>query len=169
MVKPILKFCPLCKYSLHKKEIDDRKRLICEKCGWVYYGNPLPVVVCAVRNKDNKLLLAKRNTEPGKNRWALPGGFIELNESPEKACLRELKEETGLRGKIRRLIGIYVQNTKYYNQLIVIGYEVTVIRDKLLLNSELKEGNFFSIKDIPSIPFLSHRKIVDEFFKKRQN
>jgi len=124
-------------------------------------------VVSAVRNKDGEIFVARRNTEPGKNRWALPGGFIELNESPEEACLRELEEETSLKGRVKRLIGVYIQNIRYYGSILVVAYEINVLKNKILLNSELKEGKFFSKKDIPNIPFLSHRKVVDEFFKKR--
>jgi len=167
MIKTQFEFCPLCKYYLCKKKIDGQKRLVCQKCGWIHYVNPLPVVVSAVRNKDGEIFVARRNTEPGKNRWALPGGFIELNESPEEACLRELEEETSLKGRVKRLIGVYIQNIRYYGSILVVAYEINVLKNKILLNSELKEGKFFSKKDIPNIPFLSHRKVVDEFFKKR--
>ena len=161
----IFKFCPLCKVSLRRRQVDGRKRLACQKCGWIYYENPLPVVVCVVRDKEGKILVAKRNLTPGKNKWALPGGFIELDETPETACLRELKEETGLKGKIKELIGIYIQKTRYYGSLLVIGYEVTIFKNSLSLNSELKEAKFFSKKDLPIIPFLSHREIIKEVVK----
>ena len=161
----IFKFCPLCKVSLRRRQVDGRKRLVCQKCGWIYYENPLPVVVCVVRDKEGKILVAKRNLPPGKNKWALPGGFIELDETPETACLRELKEETGLKGKIKELIGIYIQKTRYYGSLLVIGYEVSIFKNSLSLNSELKEAKFFSKKDLPIIPFLSHREIIKEVVK----
>ena len=162
MTTPIFKFCPLCKYYLRKRQVDGRKRLVCQKCGWIYYGNPLPVVVCAVKNRKDKILIAKRNLKPGINKWALPGGFVESGETPEAACLRELEEETGLKGKIKRLIGIYIQKTRYYGSLLVVGYEVSISKDKLLLNNELKDARFFSIKDLPVIPFLSHRQVLKE-------
>ena len=116
-------------------------------------------------NRENKILIAKRNLTPGKNKWALPGGFIESDETPETACLRELKEETGLKGKIKKLIGIYIQKTRYYGSFLVIGYEVSISKNSLSLNSELKEAKFFSKKDLPVIPFLSHRKIIEEVFE----
>ena len=155
------KSCPLCKHYLHKRQVDGRKRLVCQKCGWIYYGNPLPVAVCAVKNREDKILIAKRNLKPGVNKWALPGGFIESGETPETACLRELEEETGLRGKIKRLIGAYIQKTRYYGSLLVVGYEVSISKDKLSLNNELKEAEFFSKRDLPIIPFSSHRKIIE--------
>lgn len=169
MPKNLFKYCPFCKSDLVKAHIDGKERLVCKKCDWIYYNNPLPVAVSIAVDKNGNIFLAKRNLAPGKNKWALPGGFLESNESPEKACLRELKEETGLRGRIKRLIGAYMQNTLYYGSILVIAYEVIVFKKKILLNSELKEGKFFNRKDMPNIPFLSHRKIVDEFFKKRQS
>lgn len=164
-MKQILKFCPLCKYKLGQNIVEGRRRLVCRKCGWIDYQNPLPVAVCAAINADGKILIAKRNQEPGKNKWALPGGFIESNENPEKACLRELKEETGVEGKIIKLVGVYLQKTKIYGSLIVIGYVIRVLKEDIHVNSELKEAGFFSRKDLPCIPFLTHRKIIEEVFK----
>lgn len=160
------KFCPLCKGYLRRKKVDGRRRLVCQKCGWINYKNPLPVAVCVAKDKKNKVFVAKRNLKLGKNKWALPGGFIESGETPEFACLRELKEETGLEGKIKRLLGIYLQGTKYYGWLLVIGYEAKVYKNKIVLNDELKEADFFLKKDIPYIPFSSHRKMIEEVYKK---
>jgi 8-oxo-dGTP diphosphatase len=154
------RFCPLCRYYLRRKQVDGRKRLVCQKCGWVYYKNPLPVAVCAAKNKRGKILIVKRNLKPAINKWALPGGFVESNEVPETACLRELQEETGLKGKIKSLIGVYIQKTREYGSLLVMGYEVEISQGSLLLNNELKDAKFFSKKDLPVIPFSSHRKII---------
>jgi len=163
---PRFKFCPLCKNSLHQAKVDGHLRLVCQRCGWIYYKNPLPVVVCAVINKEGKILIAKRNLEPGKNRWALPGGFVERDETPEDACLRELKEETGIDGEIKRLIGAYIQRTKKYGSLLIIGYAVSAIHEDISINSEVKEAKFVDRRVLPYIPFLTHRKIIEEVYKK---
>ncbi|MCK5450801.1 MAG: NUDIX hydrolase [Candidatus Omnitrophica bacterium] len=160
------KFCPLCKYSLRRNKVDGRERSICRKCGWIDYKNPLPVVVCAAINDRGKILITKRNLEPGYNKWALPGGFVETKETPEKACLRELKEETGVKGQINRLTGVYVQKTKEYGSILIIGYVVRASDESIFLNGELKEAIFVNREDIPHIPFLTHRKIIEEAYKK---
>jgi mutator protein MutT len=156
------KFCPLCKHPLCRIGIDDRKRLVCQKCGWINYENPVPVASCVARNKKGEILIARRNLEPGKNKWALPGGFVEGDETPEKACLRELKEETGIDGGIAKLLGVYIQRVKRYGSLLVIGYLVDVLHENISINSEVKEAKFVSQRDLPYIPFLSHRKIIEE-------
>jgi len=146
--------------------VDGRERPVCRECGWVDYKNPLPVAVCIAINNQGKILITKRNLEPGINKWALPGGFIEANETPEKACLRELKEETGVKGEIDRLIGVYAKKARKYGSLLIIGYVVRVLEDSIFLNSELKAAKFVDQKELPYIPFLIHRKMIEDVYGK---
>ncbi len=56
-----------------------------------------PIIgVGAVIIKDGKILLEKRKNEPGKGKWSIPGGLVELGETIEQTAIREVKEETGL-------------------------------------------------------------------------
>ena len=71
------------------------------KKGKYIYDWPRPMVtvdavVFAVLPKNVKVLLIKRGTEPFKGIWALPGGFVDMDEELEDAAARELAEETGL-------------------------------------------------------------------------
>jgi mutator protein MutT len=54
------------------------------------------VGVGAVLVRDGEILLEKRKNEPGKGKWSIPGGLVELGETVEEAVIREVKEETGL-------------------------------------------------------------------------
>ena len=67
------------------------------------YRNPALAVDAAVRRGD-QVLLIQRGNEPWKGAWALPGGFVDYGEDPTDAVLRELEEETGLSGRIIRLL-----------------------------------------------------------------
>ena len=67
------------------------------------YRNPALAVDAAVRRGD-EVLLIQRGNEPWKGAWALPGGFVDYGEDPRDAVLRELEEETGLKGSIVRLL-----------------------------------------------------------------
>ncbi len=145
--------------------IEEEKRLACPACQWVCYENPLPSSAALVRTKKGEVLLVKRGHEPGKGKWALPAGFIEIDETPEKACLRELREETGLKGEIVSLVGVYSQKSMLYRNVLIIGYEVQA-RGNLSPGSDSLEAEFFPLGNLPDIPFSSHRKMIDDGVKK---
>ncbi|MEM3566018.1 MAG: NUDIX hydrolase [Candidatus Bathyarchaeia archaeon] len=61
-----------------------------------FYPNQPVVGVGAIIICDGKILLEKRKGEPGRGKWSVPGGLVELGERAEDAVIREVKEETGL-------------------------------------------------------------------------
>ena len=63
--------------------------------------------VGAVAIKNGKILLVKRAFEPGKGKWSIPGGLVELGERLVEACAREMEEETGIKVHILELINAY--------------------------------------------------------------
>jgi ADP-ribose pyrophosphatase len=63
--------------------------------------------VGAVAIKDGKILLMKRAFEPGKGKWSVPGGLVEVGETLSDACAREMEEETGIKIHVLELINAY--------------------------------------------------------------
>jgi len=161
------KYCPKCRAELELSWIEDERRLACPECHWVNYENPLPSSAALVRNRKGEVLLVKRGKEPGKGKWALPSGFIEIDETPKKACLRELKEETGLKGEVVRLVGVYSQKSLLYRNVLIIGYEVNA-RGDLSPGSDSQEAEFFPLDKLPDVPFSSHRKMIEDGVKKEK-
>ncbi|MFH1552081.1 MAG: NUDIX hydrolase [Candidatus Omnitrophota bacterium] len=160
------KFCPICGASgLESKKIEDRNRMICGKCGWIDYRNPIPVIACLVSNSKGELLLIKRNVEPSRGRWALPGGFIEVGETLQEAGCRELCEETGLESKPGRLVGAHMQKSQMYGFVLVVGMVFTVENEDIRPGDDAADAKFIPAEDIPDIPFISHRKLIEEFFE----
>ncbi len=162
------RFCPICKNNLKKEKEKRWTHYLCPKCHWCYYGNPLPSVAALVR-KGNQVLLIKRGIEPGKGKWALPTGFIESDELPEHAVLRELEEETGIIGNIKNFIGVYIDKAGSYGNILLIGYDIEIIGGRLKPGSDSEAARFFAIKKLPRITFSSHRKMIQSGLGKISN
>jgi ADP-ribose pyrophosphatase YjhB (NUDIX family) len=160
-----IKFCPYCGYKLIRKMLEGRERFYCLRCEKIYYENPTPVVAVIARDNEGKILLIKRKIEPRKGEWALPSGFMELEESPIEAALRELTEETGLKGKSKKLIGIYPNNSEIHGYLVTIIYEVEILGGELCAGDDAEEADFFAVNQLPPLAFQSHREALGEVLK----
>jgi ADP-ribose pyrophosphatase YjhB (NUDIX family) len=85
--------CPRCGET--RLQPNDAKSFVCLSCGFVYYHGSA-AVVSAIVECDGKIILTRRTNEPQKGLWALPGGFVDYEESLEDALIRELQEELDL-------------------------------------------------------------------------
>lgn len=68
---------------------------------------PLVAVDALIRYSDDSIVLIRRKNPPFKGMLALPGGFVDIGETVEDACIREAFEETNIKVKIVRLIGVF--------------------------------------------------------------
>jgi 8-oxo-dGTP diphosphatase len=68
---------------------------------------PLLTTDCVIFDRDGRVLLIRRKDPPFKGACALPGGFVEVGETVEAACRREVREEVGLAMGALKLIGVY--------------------------------------------------------------
>ena len=143
-------YCPLCAAPLQRGAIDGKERKYCPGCGFIDYKNPLPVAL-AVPVKDGKFLLIKRGVPPLKGTWGSPSGFVEIGETPQEACLRELKEETGVSGEIVKLIGVdRIEDREVYGDMLVIRYLVRVTGGELVPGKEeVEDARFFDVSELP--------------------
>jgi NADH pyrophosphatase NudC (nudix superfamily) len=144
-----MKYCSKCGSTLESKQIDGHKRYICssEECGYVYWNNPIPVVAALVFC-NGKYIIA-RNTRWPKEIFSVITGYLERKENPENAVLREVSEELGLKGEIKRHIGNYCFKEK--NQ-VILCYEV-VATGIVKTNHELVEFKELSPKELIDYDF----------------
>ena len=114
-------FCPQCAKPLEARREGERPRPVCpdKACGFVLWENPTPVVAAVVEH-EGKIILAQNRAWPQKF-FALITGFLEKNERPDEAVMREVHEELSLRAQAPTLIGHYT--FERMNQLI-IAYHV---------------------------------------------
>ena len=156
-----VQFCPYCGHKISKIEENGRVHYYCSYCKLFIYKNPVPVVVVVVFNDAGEVLLIKRKEEPGKGKWALPSGFVEINEDPYEAASRELYEETGIVIEKLTLINVYHQKSRRYESVIVISY-MGFSSQEPQPGDDAEEAKFFAINELPEIPFESHIKAIKE-------
>ncbi len=159
-------YCPYCGSLLGTTEWEGRTRSYCEGEKRIIYENPIPAATGIVIDSGGRLLLVRRNREPGMGRWSLPGGFVETGESPVEAAARELFEETGLTVNEPALIDIIHQKSDFYGtSLLIIGYRFGRFEGSPRPGDDAGEVRFFDPREIPRLAFESHRSLVDIFFR----
>jgi NAD+ diphosphatase len=127
-----MKYCPLCGRPLKTTDVAGRERLVCSaECGYVFWDNPVPVVAAIVELGDSVVLV--RNKEWPERFHGIVTGFLEKDESPESAILRELKEELSLAGEIVGFVGNYAFFQK--NQ-VILAYHIKA-HGEIVLGDEL--------------------------------
>jgi len=161
------RFCAYCGQRLTKKSFGEKNHYYCQRCKRIHYENPLPAVAALVLNQKNQLLLVKRSVEPAKGMWCLPGGFIEIGESIEEAVLRELEEETGLKGEIRGLVDFFSQTSQYYGALIIFGYRMKILGGELMAGDDAQEVGFFDLNALPPLAFRSHQRLIEKGYPQK--
>jgi 8-oxo-dGTP diphosphatase len=111
------------------------------------------------------VLLIERGHEPFKNKWALPGGFIEMDETLEKACKRELLEETGLKVEKMTQFKTYdaISRDPRHRTISVVYFAELNKIQQVKGGDDAARAKWFPVTDLPELAF-DHRQILDEFF-----
>ena len=129
----------------------------------IYPNHPL-VGVGAVIFSGDTVLLARRNQEPGKGIWSLPGGLVEVGETLQEALKRELKEEVSIDVEIGGLLGVFdriiwddVKKVKYH--YVIVDYWGWIGSGKPRPGSDISDVKLVPIEKIET---LDHHKDLKE-------
>ncbi|MFP4475284.1 MAG: NUDIX domain-containing protein [Desulfatibacillaceae bacterium] len=156
----IKKFCHDCGGPLVDRDVDGRVRRFCTSCNAPVYENPIPASAVVVMDDAGRVLFVKRSVEPKAGWWCLPGGFMELGETPEECALRELVEETGLSGRISDTLGVTANKSAQYHTVLMMGFLVEQYTGDLIAGDDADDAVFFAPDSLPDIAFDSHRRFV---------
>lgn len=120
-------------------------------------------VVFGLDEEDLKILLIQRGHEPFKGAWAIPGGFVDPAESLEQAALRELREETGVKGVfLEQLYTFGDVHRDPRRRIVTVAYYALVnLRDHTVkAATDASNAAWFSVDDLPKLAF-DHGRFVD--------
>jgi 8-oxo-dGTP diphosphatase len=121
------------------------------------------LVIFTIAEDDLKVLLIRRGQEPFKGRWALPGGFVEIDESLERAAARELKEEVGVTNVyLEQLFTFGEPKRDPRGRVISVSYFALVDaeRQRIVASSDAADAQWRSVFDAPKLAF-DHARILD--------
>jgi 8-oxo-dGTP diphosphatase len=155
-------FCPHCTQPLETNLAFDRVRPVCPACGFVHFRAP-KVGVSVLIEEGDRLLLVRRAVEPEQGKWSLPSGFVEWDESPEAAAVRECAEETGL-----VLTGLSLVEVRHYSDDfrgpgINLTYRGQVAGGALRPGDDAADAQFLAAGELPpaeQIAFQGHRLML---------
>ena len=121
------------------------------------------IVIFTVKDNDLHLLLIKRGENPFKGEWALPGGFLQIDESLEQCAERELMEETGVSSVyLEQLYTFGTVERDPRERVISVAYFALIPSDKLKLkaDTDAEEVEWFKYNKLPKLAF-DHKKIIE--------
>ena len=140
--------------------VGDRPREVCSVCGMVFYQNPLPAAGALVLDDQRRVLLVRRKLPPNEGMWCLPIGFAEMGETIAEAAMRELHEETGVTGRVSRLIDADSWKSGFYGDLLVVTFEVEKISGVETAGDDADDVRYFAIDHLPPLAFPSNEKAI---------
>jgi 8-oxo-dGTP diphosphatase len=170
---PEYRFCPVCGGRLSTLDLKagEPARLVCARCDFVFYLDP-KVVACVIVEQDGKILLLRRDINPQKGRWVIPGGYVDRGEVVPQAAMRETEEECGLKTALEGLVGVYSYPGK--TEVIVV-YRGRTLEGQPVPGDETSEVGLFPPGQIPwdEIAFQSTVDALKDYLRihcgRRQN
>lgn len=130
------------------------------------YQYPRPAVTtdAILVSSKNTVLLIERGREPYKGKWALPGGFVDMDESLETACRREVEEETGLQVADINQFRAYggVDRDPRHRTISVVFYAFLKEEIPPVAGDDAAKAKWFAFDQLPELAF-DHGLILQEF------
>ena len=128
------------------------------------YPRPALTVDCAIffgEGENLELLLIERAAEPFKGCWALPGGFVDMDETAEDAAARELQEETGMSELLLEQIHTFSSvDRDPRDRVVSVAFWGMASERKISPGSDARQAKWFKITELPDLAF-DHEKIIE--------
>jgi ADP-ribose pyrophosphatase YjhB (NUDIX family) len=120
-------------------------------------------VNAVVFDAERREILLTRRADNGQ--WCLPGGHVDPGETVAESCRREVEEETGLRVRVGRLIGVYSSPDRAVDygdgkliQIVALSFEAAVEGGAFATSSETTASGFFAQEEIARMDLMAHHR-----------
>jgi ADP-ribose pyrophosphatase YjhB (NUDIX family) len=160
-VATLIEYCSDCGTRTRTQVIAKREVSVCPSCDRIFFRNPKVVVVALIEDKG-RVLLVLRDIEPGRGLWGLPGGYVDWDEHPEDAMVRECAEETGAQVAPEGLLGVqHVVNEQ--DGIVILAYRARLLGGEVSARDEVQQVGWFGPEALPPLAFASHRRVLHEW------
>ncbi len=160
-------FCVNCGAPLVTKLIEGREHEACLNDSFVLWRDP-KVAAAVIVESEGGIVLGRRAIEPGHGLWCLPGGFVNHDEDPATAAIRECLEEIGARVQLTALLGTYHVPKTTAASIIGLAYRGRLADGEAIsAGPEMLEVGVFTLDALPPIAFPSHREVLARFAAER--
>lgn len=123
------------------------------------------IVILTIKNNSLKVLLVKRNNEPFKGRWQIPGGFIRLSENLDQAALRILKEKTDVENIYLEQLYTFGDPLRRTDARVITCAYYALIREEDVNISEGAQVAWHKVYELPPLAF-DHKEIIEYSLKR---
>lgn len=140
--------------ELTDKQVEDRTRRYCQQCEQPIYRNPKPCAGVLVVDERECVLLVKRTEPPAPGTWSIPAGYLEADEPPRQAAVRELYEETNVsvsKDDITLFETAFVRHPNGQHVLVVIYVAPrSATTGTVVSGSDADDAQFWSLPELES-------------------
>ena len=158
----MIAFCSSCGSKTETRLIARQRLNVCLACDRIFFRNP-KVVVTALLENQGRVLLVRRDIEPGLGLWGLPGGFVDWDEHPEEAIVRECSEEIRVRVEPIELLDVEHVITEDEEGIVILPYRARLLSGDPAAGDEVQQVGWFDPSGLPALAFSSHGKILQRW------
>ena len=167
---PEMNYCPRCAHPLQDRFVYGRTRRACPSCRFIFFREH-KVAAAALVTQGERVMLVRRTITPGRGKWMIPGGFVEFDEDPREAVVREVLEETGYPVEVVQLLDVIFGQEHARGASLLILYQARFLGQEPtgeIDESEVDAVSFFHPDQLPPVAFETTRRAIETYCVKRK-